>query len=61
MQLTDNNSRNQNPTWSPNGKQIIFASDMGGNWNLWMINVDGTDLIQLTDDEFYNNYPDWSP
>ena len=61
VRLTSNNSRNQTPSWSPDGSQIVFSSIMSGVWELWTINADGTDLVQLTDDEYYNVYPDWSP
>jgi len=49
------------PSFSPDGKQIVFASNMSGSWELWTINVDGTNLVQLTDDEYYDAFPDWSP
>ncbi len=61
LQLTDNDSSNQNPTWSPDGGQIIFSSNAGGNWDLWIVDRDGANLVQLTDDAFYDNYPDWCP
>jgi dipeptidyl aminopeptidase/acylaminoacyl peptidase len=32
------------PRFSPNGKQIAFISDRNGSDNLWLINVDGSQL-----------------
>jgi Tol biopolymer transport system component len=61
VRLTSNESRNQSPSFSPDGSQIVFSSDMGGVWDLWTINADGNDLMQLTNDEYYNVYPNWSP
>jgi Tol biopolymer transport system component len=59
VQLTSDNSGKDSPAWSPDGEKIVFHSNSSGNWDLWMINADGTELTQLTDDEFYDAYPDW--
>ena len=61
VRLTANKKSNNSPSFSPDGSQIVFASNMGDNWDLWMIDVDGENLTQLTDDEYYDAYPDWSP
>jgi Tol biopolymer transport system component len=43
-------------------ENIIFYSDRGGNVRLWMFDADGSDPVQLTDDEYYDAYPDyWAP
>jgi TolB protein len=53
------------PFFAPNGKQIIFASNMknprGGNFDLYLINVDGTGLEQLTFSETFDGFPMFSP
>jgi TolB protein len=36
------------PSWSPDGKLVAFNSDRDGTHNLYVINVDGTGLRQLT-------------
>ena len=36
------------PRFSPDGKQIAFISDKTGSDNIWLINVDGTGLKQVT-------------
>jgi len=61
VQLTDDGQFNTSPAWSPDGERIVFRSDRSGTPDLWMINVDGTDLVQLTDDEYYDDFPDWGP
>jgi Tol biopolymer transport system component len=38
------------PVWSPDGSMIAFLSSQSGSPEIWAINVDGTDLHQLTDD-----------
>jgi dipeptidyl aminopeptidase/acylaminoacyl peptidase len=47
--------------WSPDGKQIVFTSDIAGRTNLWKVGSSGGWPIQLTqsDDRQYNAA--WSP
>lgn len=48
--------------WSPDGERIIFYSDRSGNYDLWLIDADGQNEVQLTDDESFDAYPDfWEP
>jgi len=61
FQLTEDEFFHNNPVWSPDGEQIVFSSDQSGASDLWIINIDGTELIQLTDDEFFDDAPDWGP
>jgi len=49
------------PSWSPDGTQLIFFSSRSGNMDLWLINVDGSDLTQITDDIYFDLYPNWKP
>jgi len=60
-QLTSNNAANFAPYFHPNGRQIIFASNMhnprGGNFDLFMINRDGSGLQQITFDENFDGFP----
>lgn len=48
------------PKWSPDGQQILFAS-LGTNWEIYVIGVGGTPLIQLTDNSNNDTMPSWSP
>lgn len=48
--LTAGTSDNIYPTWSPDGDWIAFLSNRGGSWQLYVMNVAGTHLTQLTDD-----------
>jgi Tol biopolymer transport system component len=60
-QITSNNAANFAPYFHPNGRQIIFASNMtnprGGNFDLYVINRDGTGLRQITFDESFDGFP----
>ena len=50
------------PRFSPDGSQIAFTSDRGGGDNVWIMNADGSDARQLTQETFRMlNNPSWSP
>lgn len=50
------------PRFSPDGKRILFTSDRGGGDNIWMMNVDGSDRVQLTKEDYrLLNNPCWHP
>jgi len=43
-----------------NGK-IAFESDRDGNYDIYVMNADGSDQVSLTDSSGYNLNPAWSP
>src|SRR3546814_3229025 len=50
------------PRFSPDGSKIAFTSDRGGGDNIWIMNADGSNRRQLTEEEFtLLNNPTWSP
>jgi Tol biopolymer transport system component len=46
---------------SPDGSQMTFVTDASGRNQVWMMDMDGSDLRQLTDDPYEAIDPDWSP
>jgi dipeptidyl aminopeptidase/acylaminoacyl peptidase len=38
---------NAAPTWSPDGSQIAFLTDRTGQWEIWIMNADGTNQHPL--------------
>lgn len=48
MQLTNHPGTDQKPVWSPDGKELLFVSGRTSLASLWAINVDGTNLRQVT-------------
>jgi Tol biopolymer transport system component len=51
-----------NPGFSASGKRIAFESDLTGNFEVWVMNVDGSGQTQLTSDPTVQNFhPRWSP
>jgi len=60
--LTNEHSASDwNPMWSPDATRIAFASRRSGNPDIWLINSDGTGLVQLTDNPAADYAPTWSP
>jgi Tol biopolymer transport system component len=59
--LTDDDFRDRQPRWSPDGKRIAFYSNRSGKYQIWSIRPDGSNLEQVT------SWPDplrclfWSP
>ncbi|MDX1396765.1 MAG: hypothetical protein R3195_20475 [Gemmatimonadota bacterium] len=55
-------SRERTPQWSPDGRQLVFASNQPGNFDIFVSSGDGSNAINVTNtpgvDEFA---PDWSP
>jgi Tol biopolymer transport system component len=53
------------PFFTPDGRRIIFASNMkdpkGGNFDLYLINIDGTGLEQVTFSDTFDGFPMFSP
>src|SRR6202451_358830 len=49
------------PTWSPDGKQIAFVSNMSGRNNLWLVSSDGGWPVQLTVSDPRQTAPAWAP
>lgn len=39
------------PSWTPDGQQLSYASTQGGSSNIWVMNSDGSNAIQITTDD----------
>jgi TolB protein len=75
QQLTDprrpkSHDRDYDPVWSPDGTKMAFKglrdSTFGpwgpyGDTQIFVMNADGTGIQQLTDNEYSNDDPVWSP
>src|SRR5262249_28418166 len=59
--LTSHPGQDTFPAWTPDGKQVVFASDRGGRTNLWLTDVRGGKPRQLTDSPATDTAPCWSP
>src|SRR5829696_6723893 len=57
--LTPDNYRHSWPRWSPDGQRIAFTSRRTGDYELWIMNRDGSGLRQLTQSGG-GHYSPWS-
>ncbi len=59
---TGTSRRNSLPVLSPDGTRIAYMSIRQGELpNVWVVNADGTNAIQLTSDETAEHKPGWFP
>ncbi len=49
------------PTWSPDGSKIVFMSDYGNNWDIYIVDSDGGSPSRLTTDPAEDGLPTFSP
>jgi Tol biopolymer transport system component len=49
------------PSWSPDGSQIAFVSDRDGTPDVWVVNSDGSEAVNITNEEAKDHSPAWSP
>ncbi len=68
--ILHNGATNFAPSWHPDGKRIIFSSNMddwqedrkrfGHNFELYLINLDGTELERITYNNVFDGFPMFS-
>lgn len=49
------------PVWSPDDRQLAFSGTRGGISDIYIVNSDGKNLRQLTNDKYGDLQPAWSP
>jgi Tol biopolymer transport system component len=65
--LTDDEAKDRNPVWSPDGQQAAFYSNRSGFYEIWTVNRDGSGLRRRTatsSDKTARGtvlFPIWSP
>ena len=61
VQITWDQARDMNPSWSPDGNALVFTSDRSGNEDIWIWSFGGGRLTQLTFHSGRDYHPAWSP
>jgi len=51
----------QAPDWSPDGRQIAFDTTRDGNFEIYVMNADGSNQRRLTNHFNVDARPSWSP
>jgi TolB protein len=60
--LTDNDAYDDSPSWSPNGAYIAFASNVSGDFEVYLMRADGSGKVNLTQSPDRDDRdPDWTP
>lgn len=49
------------PHCSPDGTRIAYYTHADGDSEIWIMNIDGTNPIRITDNGFDDYWPNWSP
>jgi len=68
----DGTASEHTPRWSPDGRQVIFASNRAHysgatresgtpDLDIWIVNADGTNARRLTSDPAQDTDPSWTP
>ncbi len=61
VKITNNRTGAFEPAWSPNSNRIAFGSWDSGNEDIYTMNPDGSNIIQITTHGSMDRYPTWSP
>jgi Tol biopolymer transport system component len=69
INLTNNDALEIYPAWSPDGSKIVFISSRTSkyestgtyDYEIYVMNADGSNQIRLTDNDQREGYPAWSP
>lgn len=59
--LTQHPADDGAPAWSPRGDRIAFHSNRSGNYDIYAMNADGSNVERLTDHPADEGQPNWSP
>jgi len=60
-QLTFGDKNDNQPQWSPDGKQILFVRTDGDKSQLWILPLSGGEAHAITRSEYGASNPQWSP
>lgn len=59
FQLTKNSFSDIDTAWSPDGMRIAFSTNRDGNFEIYVMNSDGSAPLRLTNNTAPDNEPAW--
>ena len=59
-QLTEDQGKNEDPCWSPDGRYIVFSSNRDGGYHLYLMNANGRNQQKITNLKGEQTSPSWS-
>ncbi len=60
-QLTEKAGINHQPAWSYSGRWLAFASNRGGDFDIYRLEIATGELVNLTNHQGADSQPTWSP
>lgn len=61
LRLTNGSWDDITPSVSPDGSQLAYTSNRGGQWDLYILNMESGEISRLTQTFEYESSPAWSP
>lgn len=62
LRVTSSGQAEYDAAWSPVDNRIAYVSEETGNGDIYMLNLDGSAVVRLTDNiEDFDKHPTWSP
>ena len=58
--LTNNDALDFDPAWSPDGSHIAFTSNRDRNFEIYVMNSDGSGQTRLTNNDAWEGSASWS-
>jgi len=59
--LTNGSWEDINPAISPGNQQLAFSSNRGGHWDIYILDFERGNTVQLTETNAFEASPTWSP
>lgn len=61
IQLTHTGSDNRYASYNKSGTQIVFESNRDGHWQIYIMDIDGSNQARLTNSTSNDRRPSWHP
>ena len=61
VQVTSSVGVENQPSWSPDGRQLAYESDRSGEWDIWVTQLGGGDVNRTAGHSGQARRPSWSP